>query len=430
MKGDDILNLGKRIKNIRESKSLRQEDVFTGIVSSSHYSNIESGRYNAATDTIKLIANRLNVPENYLLSIDINCNETQDLLEEYELLVETGNIQATSTFLIQNKARLKYIPSINQEAYYQLISFLHLLNSHKYKEALDLFDKYPMNDIQVSFEEKQRRIYLYASGIYYFMIISHKNSIAFFKELLNISDDTSIYKPKVLYNIAMSLYNTYKFSEAIEYAKKSEILYLQLHEWVKVGDCYNLLVVLNRDIKNYKLAKSYLEKGFNIVKPDSFELLAKLYHNSSLISFDKGNYKEALENINRSIEIKSNNSIPGMFVSYKLKLNILLNIDDLLMLNKTLKKASKFIKTKVHEAQFLYIEAKKYYILGGMDLYESNIVKAIKILQTQKNWKELITVAEHYSSFLERNKKYKSSLEFQKICNYSMKNMYEEEISL
>ena len=430
MKGDDILNLGKRIKNIRESKSLRQEDVFTGIVSSSHYSNIESGRYNAATDTIKLIANRLDVPENYLLSSDINCNETQDLLEEYEFLVETDNIQATSTFLIQNKARLKYIPSINQEAYYQLICFLHLLNSHKYKEALDLFEKYPMNEIQVSFEEKQRRIYLYASGIYYFMINSHKNSIAFFKELLNISDDTSIYKPKVLYNIAMSLYNTYKFSEAIEYAKKSEILYLQLHEWVKVGDCYNLLVVLNRDIKNYKLAETYLEKGFNIVKPDSFELLARLYHNSSLISFDKGNYKEALENVNRSIEIKSNKSITGMFVSYKLKLNILLNIDDLLMINKTLKKASKFIETKVHEAQFLYIEAKKYYILGGMDLYETNIIKAIKILQTQKSWKELITVAEHYSSFLERNKKYKKSLEFQKICTNSMKNMYEEEISL
>ena len=37
MKRGDILNLGKRIKNIRESKGLTQEDVFTGIVSNSHY---------------------------------------------------------------------------------------------------------------------------------------------------------------------------------------------------------------------------------------------------------------------------------------------------------------------------------------------------------------------------------------------------------
>ena len=70
-KGDDVLNLGKRIKNIRESKGLTQGDILTGIVSNSHYSNIESGRYNAAKETIKLIAKRLDVPEDYLISTKI-----------------------------------------------------------------------------------------------------------------------------------------------------------------------------------------------------------------------------------------------------------------------------------------------------------------------------------------------------------------------
>jgi len=258
------------------------------------------------------------------------------------------------------------------------------------------------------------------------MTKSHKTSISFFKELLKGNEENSNYKPKVLYNIAMSMYNTYEFSEAIEYAKESKILYLKLHEWERVGDCYNLLVVLNREIKNYPVAETYLEKGFKIAKPDSFELKAKLYHNYALICFDQGRYKEALDCVNKSIEIKKENSIPEMFVSYKLKLNIIFNIDDLLLLNKTLKIASEFVKTKIHEAQYLYIVAKKHYISGEMDLYEANINKAINILQGQKCWKELRTVAENYSLFLESNKRYKKSLELQKVCNNAMKNMYEE----
>lgn len=420
------MKLGERIKNIRESKGLTQENVFTGIISNSHYSNIESGRYNAATETIKLIAYRLGVPEDYLISTDNDSKEIKKVLDKYELLVEAGDIKATNSFLVINKDKLEYIPSLKQEAYYQLLTFLHLLNSNRYKEALDLFAKYPANGIQTVFEGKYKQIYLYAAGLYYYMIKSHKTSIVFFKESLKISDENSNYKPKVLYNIAMSLYNIYKFSEAIEYVKGSKIIYLKLHEWEKVGDCYNLLVVLNREIKNYSVAENYLEKGFKIAKPDSFELKAKLYHNYALIYFDQGRYKEALDCVNKSIEIKKENSIPEMFVSYKLKINIILNIDDLFLLNKTLKIASEFIKTKIHEAQYLYIEAKKHYISGEMDLYEANINKSLTILQDQKNWKEIRTVAENYSLFLESKKRYKKSLELQKVCNIAMKNMYEE----
>ncbi len=428
MKGDDILNLGKRIKNIRESKGLTQEDVFKGIVSNSHYSNIESGRYNAAIETIKLLASRLDVPEDYLISTKVDCKEIQNLLDKYELLVEAGDIKATNSFLDIDKDKFVYISSLKQEVYYQLLTFLHLINSNKYNEALDLFAKYlPTTGVQTVIEGKYKQIYFYATGLYYYMIKSHKNSITYFKELLKVSEEYSNYKPKVLYNIAMSLYNIYKISEAIEYAKQSKILYLKLHEWEKVGDCYNLLIVLNREIKNYSMAETYLEKGFKIAKSDSFELKAKLYHNYSLIYFDQGRYKEALDYVNKSIKIKKENSIPEMFVSYKLKLNILFNIDDLLLLNKTLKIASEFINTKIHEAQYLYIESKKHYFLGEMDLYESNINKAIKILQGQKSWKELRTVAEHYSLFLENNKRYKRSLELQKICNLAMKNMFEGE---
>ncbi|MCM3745335.1 helix-turn-helix transcriptional regulator [Sporosarcina luteola] len=423
------MNLGKRIKNIRESKGLTQEDIFTGIVSNSHYSNIESGRYNAAIETIKLIAKRLDVPEDYLISTKIDCKETQNLLDKLKLIVENGNVLETNSFLNPYKDKFDYISSLKQEACYQLLSFLHLFNSKKFGEAIRLYENYLTSAKQEDFEGEYKLVYLYATGLYYYIIKSHEKSITFFKELLKNSDDTSTYKPRVLYNIAMSLYNTYKYSEAIEYAKESKMMYLKLHDWGKAGDCYNLLVVLNREIKKYSIAESYLKKGFEIVKPDSFELLAKLHHNFSLICYDQGRYKEALEHINKSIKIKNVNAIPRMFVSYKLKLNILLNIDDLLTLNKTLNIASECITTPIHEAQYLYIEGNKHYILGDIERYECNIKKAINILQEQKSWKELVTVAENYSSFLEKNKRYKKALELQKLSNLAMKNIYEEVIS-
>lgn len=421
------MNLGKRIKNVRETKGLRQEDVFTGIVSNSHYSNIESGRYNASQETINLIARRLDVPKYYFTSIGINCDETQSLLEKYEVLVLTGDTEKTSSFLVNNKDKLEYIPSINQEAYYRLLIFLHLINSNKYKDALAIFEKYLKEVDQFTLDDKQKSIYLYATGIYYYMINSHKNSIIFFKELLKIIDDSSILKPKVLYNIAMSLYNIYIFSESIEYVEESKIYYLKLHEWEKVGDCYNLLIVLYRELKNYSKAETYLEKGFMLCRNNTFELKAKLHHNHSLICYDQERYKEALDSINKSIEIKNKKSIPGMFVSYKLKLSILLHMNDISMFNKTLITASKFINTKLHEAQYLFIEAKKHFILGELDLYELKINKAIIILKSQESWKELRTVAENYSLFLEGNRRYKKAFELERCCNLALKNMYEEE---
>ncbi|WP_420167139.1 helix-turn-helix domain-containing protein [Caldalkalibacillus thermarum] len=56
---------------IRRSLGVSQEWVAKGIVSRSHYSNIENGRYMPAPDVLELIAKKLNVPDKYLIEHNV-----------------------------------------------------------------------------------------------------------------------------------------------------------------------------------------------------------------------------------------------------------------------------------------------------------------------------------------------------------------------
>ena len=89
------------------------------------------------------------------------------------------------------------------------------------------------------------------------------------------------------------------------YAKEAKNLYLNLHDWEKTGDCYNLIAVLLREKGSLAESEEYISKGLNIIG-DLYETKqAKLYHNLALVKLDQGDYTKALEWIEKSIYLKT-----------------------------------------------------------------------------------------------------------------------------
>ena len=83
------MHIGSRIRRLRESRSLTQKEASSGIISTSHYSNIESGRFEPSNDVLELLADRLDVPICYFQRIYEDDAASPKNITEYEELLSS-----------------------------------------------------------------------------------------------------------------------------------------------------------------------------------------------------------------------------------------------------------------------------------------------------------------------------------------------------
>ena len=188
-----------------------------------------------------------------------------------------------------------------------------------------------------------------------------------FKRVLEISGN-KVFRAKITYNLSLAAYRLFDYESALMYAKEAKNLYLNLHDWEKTGDCYNLIAVLLREKGSLAESEEYISKGLNIIG-DLYETKqAKLYHNLALVKLDQGDYSKALEWIEKSIHLKTElDTSEGLFISYRIRLEIILSKKDIISLRKNLKLAKMHIKTAEDRAHYLFIEAQTFYLLEELD---------------------------------------------------------------
>ncbi|WP_438310626.1 tetratricopeptide repeat protein [Sporosarcina sp. FA9] len=419
-----LLNLGNRIKRIRLSNQFSQVDVCQGIISTSHYSNIENGRYHPNVETLSLLALKLSVPESYFKNSYEESKQIQELLKIYEQKIEADDTEETNFFYQSNKELLEFIPSFKQEFQFHLLRFLHLVKLRDLAGVIALYTE-KIEVIQTpedSLNAETLQRYFYVSGLYFYFIKKYDASIDYLKKTIEISMDPS-FRAKITYNLSLALYSQYKYDEALLYAKEAKSIHLEMHNWIRTGECYNLIAVLLRKKNRPTESEEYIEKGFSITNDEAGELRATLYHNLALIRMDQGNYKAALDNINTCININKKNQKTYLFAPYRIKCKILLLTEDILQLIKTVAIVYNYVRSKTDEAHYQFIMAQMDYLLEDYRSYENSINKCIDIFHTESSWKNLKDAAKHYSLFLEERKRYKSALAQQKLCTLALEKM-------
>lgn len=417
--------LGKRIKQIREKRGLSRNEVCNGIVSISHYSNIELGRYSPSYDTISLIAQRLSVPLHYLTNlhqIDTDIENILSLIEEY---IANEDLVAAENLIQEEGLKLEYVSSLRQELQLNLLKFTILISKSPI-EALDLFEKdigsnLDVGELSLDLQKK----YFIACGNFYFLKKDYEESIRTYTKSLSHTNDI-IESTKISYNIVLCLYKTYRVNEALIRLEEVLITYLQLQKWIKAIDSYNMLGILFLTKREFDQAENYLNKGielYSLIPKSNPQLLSRLQHNLGVVYYRKGQWNLALELINNSIETKKSNDIPGFFLQYKLLVKIFIEQKDIINAVKYLEVLKKLSKNKNDKAHVLNLSAAINYLLGKKNEYEKDISRSISILEEEEEWLELIECLDKYAEYLSENKKYKQAYSISKLYVKSLKKI-------
>ncbi|MFF3100104.1 tetratricopeptide repeat protein [Viridibacillus arvi] len=411
------MKLGNRIKRIRLLKGLKQADICHGIISPTHYSNIENCRYTPSIDTLKLLAGRLEVPERYFHNIYEDTTEMQNILSTLESKIEKESVEEVRQFLDLHQDQFRYIASIRQEFYFLLLKFLALV---KFGEDEQAFELYESGIATVDIDESQlyvatRQLYSYVTAVYHYYIGNYRKSVEYFKKILQLHEDPYMIA-RTSFNLALSHYHLCLFERSLKYANDAKNIYLTLHEWEKVGDCYNIISASYRELHEYSEAETYIEKGFNICQEEVLGLKSLLHHNYAVVLFDKKQLEDALTQVNKSIEIKKTLDYSDLFVSLNLRLEIYLELNRISLITNELDTVKSYIRNNKNEASFLLLRAMMEYKLGNLSKYEENICASIEIFKQYTDLKQMKFATEHYATYLAKNKKYKKAFEMQVLC--------------
>lgn len=421
------MHIGSRLKRLREEKNLSQKAVSAGIVSTSHYSNIESGRFEPSNEVLFLLAERLNVPSSYLHRIHEENFKLQKLLMEYERLIaeEKGGIDS---FLIKNDSNFLYIASLKQEIMYNVLKYLEHLKLGRisdaqkhYLEEIACIPKGYIADANLSILEK----YQYVTGLYFYYERKYAASIGHFKESLHLSTD-ELMSAKINYNLALAYYHESDYGCTLVYAKQALRLYMDMHCWKECGDCYNLVAALYIDLHELDEAEKYINKGFSILAEEVTNTYGNLYHNLAVIHNVKKEYVQALEMVNRSLEVKKAIRSSNQFSSKKLKIDMLFELKDFETLQICLRQLREEVSNELEEAHLLRIEANMYFSMREYEQYERHMIRCIDLFLENEDWMSLKDVSREFSAYYADQKKYKSAYTYQEYSTRAYRHMMKE----
>ena len=421
------MHIGYRLKKLREEKNLSQKTVSIGIVSTSHYSNIENGRFEPSNEVLLLLAERLEVPSEYLHRIREENVEIQKYLMEYEMLIASseGNIDS---FLKKNHTKFIYIVSLKQEVMFNLLKYLEHLKFGRINEAQKHYvaeiacipQKY-IAEANLQMLEK----YQYVTGLHHYYTRNYADSILHFKEALHLTKD-ELLSAKINYNIALALYQEHDYGTALNYTKKALGQYMDLHCWKQCGDCYNLVAALY--LEQYKVdeAKKYIEKGFSIIADEMTGTLANLYHNLAIFYFIKKDFMQALEKVNRSLEVKKALEVGNLFATKKLKIEILFELEDFQAIQSCLGRLRKMASSDLEQAHLHKIDALLYYSMREYEQFERLMIHCTEVFLENKQWVDLKESSHHLALYYVNQKKYKSAYTYQEYGIHAYRHIVME----
>ncbi|UTR08885.1 helix-turn-helix transcriptional regulator [Evansella sp. LMS18] len=422
------MHIGNRLKKIRTLKGVPQSKVCKGIVSPSHYSNIESGRYEASEDILESIAERLHVPTKYLVGIHDDSPTTSELLLDYENLVEQDTEKADA-FFEKRKKQLEYIPSIHQEMEYLLIRCMHLLKNLEISKAEHSHEEvsfYLQDENLGALSSKTNYKYYYITGLLYFYQRQYLESYNNFNKALKFAT-TNQYQARILFNLALNCYNINDIHKALLYTQDAKEIYMDQHLWKETIEAYILLGVLNIEIEDFNSAKDVLKKGLSLAKEKDLQVhSAKILHNLGVIHFKTKEYESSLSYFNESLEIKTQYNHSEIFITHLAILMVYLEMQNFRQLILQLKEAKQISGNKIEDYQLKVIEAKMEYLLFNTQKYNELMEECLDYFYSHQIWNEVIDSAKHFSDFHYENRRYKKAHYYLKMELEAVNKIYKE----
>ncbi|WP_268258016.1 helix-turn-helix domain-containing protein [Bacillus ndiopicus] len=414
------MHIGNRIRKIRMLRGFSREYVYAGIVSNSHFSNIEKGRFQPPTETLQLMAERMEVPPHYLSDFYEEDAEVATIIERLSNCMKNHQLQEAQDILNSYQEKLAYISSVWQELDLNLIRFDVYTKLHQEDEAKLLFEReiqgiIHLQDVPPELQYKYLKIY----GTYSLMQKDFEQSLRHYQQALSSSYDMSDQVP-IHYNLAMCYYRLGDIEKACENLDKVLHYELRMQKWVDAIHSYNLFGVLFQKKKDYQQAQRYYQYGIalsELIQLKDVLIIGKLYHNLGFAYFEQDNLEEAEKMLLHCLELRKDAPQIDKVKTIYLVIEIYIKQG---YLEKACLELDRY-KTIIPRSLYTFCQAKLARQQQENDEFERYILQAISCLGEEKEDIYLLEALEYYIPYLEEKRKYKQAYELLKKYHHIKK---------
>ncbi|MEI3606368.1 helix-turn-helix transcriptional regulator [Pseudogracilibacillus sp. SE30717A] len=411
------MHIGKRIRYIRMKNNLSQEKLAKGIVSVSHLSNLESGRYSASEDTIRFLAKKLKVNDSYLL--DCN-NPDQNLEKQLSVLFDTILSDVINTSKILTTIQ-EPINCIHQEWTYFYLKCSYYYKVNELDKAKDLEDSILTyfisdNDNLNEYPQLLKQGYYYYKGISAYRKNNLESSYYFFNMLLETVRHSTSICADMNFNLALTSYQLADYFKAKKHADESIKLYINNGDLENLAIVHNLLGTIYCDTFMFKEALQELEKAMNYSKILKFNShKARVFHNQGLVYKGMNNLSEALKHFMKSYELKVKIKSESILVTLIEIIECHIILNQYSEAKKLARTSSQYLKT---ERDYHRLSSLK----GSIDLYEDSEAEFIKKKTEALNYfidnnlfKNAKGIAKELGDFYFKTNKYKNAATYYRM---------------
>lgn len=401
-----LLHIGKRLLYLRKKNSLSLEQAAQGIVSSTHLSNIENGRFQPSDEILQLLAKKYKVPEKYLLAYDKKDPQIDQPLKEVLFFLITDKTAEAETRL--KKVREKgFIPHLEQELEYNILHTCMLVKKNlPYEEELEKLNLLVSGD-ELEYPSYVHQCYAYLMEQISFRQGDFEKCYHYIQIFLKYNLPPSVYAT-IQFHLLIILFHLRKRILAVKQAEKGLKIFFQNHQWKFVTETYNILLAIYWTEEDYETALNYGKKALELAETFKFEdTKSRVYHNLGITYKSLKMYETAEEMLAKSIELhRKANQFPRN--SLWSILDMFAEIDD------KEKFAHWYQQVDPDDEEFFYL-----YVKMNPDKIGEYLDKLDKLAQKAEKdgrWDLAVEAYHLLSKYFYENRKYKTAIRYyQKI---------------
>jgi tetratricopeptide (TPR) repeat protein len=292
--------LGARIRKRRKELNFTQSDVAGNVMSIAKLSNIETGKVTPDMVTLKYLQERLHLPD---LNTDEFSREKISFIMEQAMTYVHSGLKAQALEKLNeagDKAYRSLLLSTWVEAKEQII--LMQIGEGLYDEA-----SRQIKQIENYFRDTEDGLgtirCLRKRGYISYQQKNFKHSIQYYKQALELADEgDKDTKGEIYYNLAAVYFEIHDLDLSSLYCDKA------LKECDNSSEDYKVYMLQGMILQRagmYQLAEEKLRIAKKMaIKTKNHSGLAKSWHNLGQLEMDLGNFPEALQSFQLSIELK------------------------------------------------------------------------------------------------------------------------------
>lgn len=384
-----------------------------GIVSYSHLSNIEAGRYEPSDEILVALAKRLKVPEEYLLKSKEKDNYLEEFLVLLKMNIDTTKLDKAEQVITAIEEQYKYINSTYQETFYFLLKsyydYKNKNSSNSIKiletEVLPLLENINIESLPSDFKE----IYYYMKGIKCFFEEDFHCSYLYFLKQLPLAK-TNLSKAIANFNIGLTLFKMNNFHSANYYVEKSLDYYLHERLWHKTAGADNLLGVTYLKLNDYKNAEKHLLNALNISKQYGLTSLESyILHNLGLLYQKNQDLNRGLDFYSNSLNLKKElgQKDASVLMTYYAIIEIYIEMGLFDHATRILQESKEYLRGVENIQSLKVVEARLNLKLKQNEVFEGLMMESIEYFTNRNNWELVRDTAEELGDYYHSIKKYK-----------------------